>query len=261
MKKIIISIILTVFVLGIVGILILYKDQKVAVLGYHGFALGKENQEGNEMLMDVEKFEEQLKYLKDNGYKTLTLEEFYEWKNNGYKIPRKSVLITMDDGYLSNYYYAFPLLKKYDMNATVFLVGSYISKESKEWRGNNGDMMSFEQIEKSKTEYPNIEFASHSYNLHSKGAVSKKSYEELDKDVKKFKELYDTQFLAYPFGDYNDELIEVLKNNDYKMAFTFGPDKEHRKASKKDDNYKIPRLNISGSMSMNKFKLRLLIPF
>ena len=43
MKKIIISIILTVFVLGIVGILILYKDQKVAVLGYHGFALGKEN--------------------------------------------------------------------------------------------------------------------------------------------------------------------------------------------------------------------------
>lgn len=45
------------------------------------------------------------------------------------------------------------------------------------------------------------------------------------------------------------------------MAFTFGPGKEHRKASKKDDNYKIPRLNISAEMSMSKFKLRLLMPF
>lgn len=172
MKKVIISILLILFFVGIIIILFLYKDQKVAVLGYHGFASSGENQENNQMLMDTKKFEEQLKYLKDNGYKTLTLEEFYAWKNEGYKIPRKSVLITMDDGYLSNYYYAFPLLKKYDMNATVFVVGSYISNNSIEWRGKSNDFMSLEQIEKCKTEYPNIEFASHSYKLHSSGAAA-----------------------------------------------------------------------------------------
>jgi hypothetical protein len=55
-------------------------------------------------------------------------------------------------------------------------------------------------------------------------------------------------------------MIEALKEEKYVMAFTFGPGKEHRKATRKDDKYKIPRLNISNDMPMWKFKLRLIMP-
>ena len=55
-------------------------------------------------------------------------------------------------------------------------------------------------------------------------------------------------------------MIDALKEEKYVMAFTFGPDKEHRKATRKDDKYKIPRLNISNDMPMWKFKLRINMP-
>ena len=60
---------------------------------------------------------------------------------------------------------------------------------------------------------------------------------------------------------YNDNIIDVLKEEDYKLAFTFGPSKNHRKMYYFDNNYKIPRLNISNDMPLWKFKLRLKLPF
>ena len=75
----------------------------------------------------------QLKYLKKHHYKTLSLDEFYNYYKGKKKIPRKSGLITMDDGYQSNYDLAFPLLKKYGMKATVFYIGSNETGENKNY--------------------------------------------------------------------------------------------------------------------------------
>lgn len=260
-KKISISILI--IFLGIILILaIIYKNQKVAVLGYHSFVESKDKINYNDpMIMDIGKFENQLKFLKYNNYKTLTLEEFYCWKQKKCKIPRKSVLITMDDGFASNYYLAFPLLKKYKMNAVVFYVGNYVLNTVESIKDNPKSYMSLIDIENSKKEYPNIEFASHSFDLHYEGAVKNLNYEQLNIDTKKYKELNNSNFFAYPYGHYNDRIINVLKSNNYKMAFTFGPDKNHRKATCKDNNYKIPRLNISNDMSIIKFILRLIVPF
>lgn len=261
MKKIITFITLCIFIISLV-ICYLYKDQKVSVLGYHSFVEDKyQNDYNNSMILNLTKFEEQLKFLKKFNYKTLTLEEFYCWKQGECDIPRKSVLITMDDGYASNYYLAFPLLKEYDMNAVVFYVGDYIANTEDSIENDPTSFMSINDIKNSKEEYPNIEFASHSYRLHENGSVESLSYEELDADIKSYKELNESQFYAYPFGHHNANMIEALKNNDYKMAFTFGPDKEHRKASKDDDDYKIPRLNISSEMPLLKFILRIILPF
>ena len=78
--------------------------------------------------------------------------------------------------------------------------------------------------------------------------------------MQKMKTLIDSPYFAYPHGDYSDEYIRALKDNDYKMAFTFGPKREHRKADIKDDNYTVPRLNIGKDMSNLKFILRLILP-
>lgn len=72
-----------------------------------------------------ENFEDQLRWLSAQGYRSLTCAEFANHLN-GQGVPRKSVLITFDDGYLDNWVYAHPLLKKYGFNAVVFLVTSWV---------------------------------------------------------------------------------------------------------------------------------------
>lgn len=250
-KLILILLCIVIFlILLIYAVIYIKNDSKVAILGYHGVLPQKLNTSGSNLVVNREDFEEQLKYLKKFGYKSMSLEEFYCWKKGECKKSHKSILITFDDGYMDNYQYAFDLLKKYDMKAVVFYVGKNI--DSKE-----GYYMNRETIEKSKKEYPNIEFASHTYDLHEQIG---KSYEVVDEDIKLMKNIIDSNFFAYSHGDLTDGYISALKDNGYKLAFTFGPGKEHRKADLKDDNYKIPRLNISKDMPKFKFVLRLILP-
>ena len=155
--------------------------------------------------------------------------------------------------------YAFPILKKYNMNATVFFVGHY-AKDFGVEDGNIYDYMSLELIEKCKDEYPNIEFASHSYDMHGY-PVTHFSDEEIHNDVLLMKSIKDFKYYAYPFGVYDDRMITELKNNGYKMAFGFGPKEDYRKARRSDDDFKVSRLNISDKVSFTKFLLRLYWPY
>ena len=242
----------------------MHKNPEIAVLCYHNIGTAEEKEkfpDEKDWVITVEKFREHLDYLKDNNYKTLTMDEFYDWKIGKISLPYKSVLITFDDGFLSNYEYAFPLLKEYNMNATVFVVGSFIenSKENT-WDGNLKTYMSKEILLKLEEEFPNIEVYSHSYNLHYQGAINQQENVLLD-DIKKFENFYKkTDVFCYPFGQYNISIETALESSGYKMAFKYGPNKlDYKKASKKDNNFEIPRLNMSHGMSKFKFGLRLLM--
>ena len=251
-------------IITIIILVIIIKKHRVAVLCYHNISTSDEKQnfpDEQDWTITVENFEEQLKYLQRNNYKTLTMDEFYKWKQGEINVPYKSVLITFDDGFLSNYQYAFPLLKKYNMNATVFIVGSFIDNSTEnEWQGNIKTYMSNEILEKVKDEYPNIEIYSHSYNLHYQGAINQ-NIEELKNDIETFNTKFENiDVYCYPFGQYNDNMKQALKEENYKMAFKYGPNRnDYRKASRKDDNFEIPRLNVSHGMSVNKFAIRLIM--
>lgn len=248
-KKLMISILLL-FLVVTIALIIIYKDQTITVLGYHDFTSSEST---NEMQMEIANFEKQMKYLKRHHYKTITLKEMECFINKTCHLPRKSILITMDDGYYSNYELAFPILKKYNFNAVVFYMGI-------NYNGGNKNYMDKEIIGKSKKEYPNIEFASHSYNLHHEMDYLL-DYDKINEDFKKQKKIIDTKYFAYPYGHTSDNLEKALQENDYRLAFTFGPREEHRKAKQTDDKYYIPRLNISSSMPFWKFKIRLLLPY
>lgn len=254
LKKVLIIIIILILTI-IIFLGIIYAKQTVSILGYHAFINAEDRYKNNvtdNLIMDIEKFEEQMKYLHDHNYKTLTLDEFYCFHQGKCKIPRKSVLITMDDGYQSNYDLAFPILKKYNLNAVVFYLG--INEN-----GGNSTYMTKDTIEKIEKIYPNIEVASHSYNLHIRGSINQKK-EDIIKDIELMQKLVKSEYYAYPFGEHNNTMIQALQEKGYKMAFTFGPDKEHRKASKQDNIYKIPRLNISNDMPFWKFIIRIKMP-
>jgi len=264
-KKIIIGSII-IFVILVINIIYIINNPKISVLCYHNIGTREEKEkfkEEQEWTIELDNFEEQLQMLKNHKFKTLTLKEFYDWKQGKIKLPYKSVLITFDDGFLSNYNYAFPLLKKYEMNATVFLIGNYMKEKNEKWNGNLKTYISKETLAKAKKEYPNIEFASHSYALHEPNLLKNKRYKDEVEDVRLFREnITDTNVHCFPFGAYNEDYIKALKDENYKMAFIFGPTKkEYRKASRKDNDYKIPRLNVSYGMNANKLLIRILLPF
>ena len=263
-KNILKTIFLLILILLIITLTYLYKNPKIPVLCYHNIATQDEKAnypEESDWTITTDNFKEHLDYLKNNNYKTLTMDEFYNWKIGNLNLPYKSVLITFDDGFLSNYEYAFKLLKEYDMNATVFVVGSFIDNStSSEWNGNIKTYMTKDILDNLKNEYPNIEIYSHSYNLHYQGAINQNK-EALMQDIKDFDNFYpNNDILCYPFGQYNDNIEDCLKESNYKMAFRYGPNKkDYKKASRNDNIYEIPRLNVSHGMSVFKFALRLLM--
>lgn len=98
-----------------VAIAVIYREPKVPVLCYHNVAKQEEitqNSEEQKWAITCENFEVQMKFLYDFKFKTLTLDEFYRWKKGEIEVPFNSVSVTFDDGLLSNYEYAFPILKK-----------------------------------------------------------------------------------------------------------------------------------------------------
>lgn len=248
------------FCIGVTLVAFCYREPKVAVLSYHNVAKKEECTTEDPWCISVDCFEKEMKYLHDAGYKTLTMQEFYEWKIGERRVPFRSVLITFDDGLLSNAEYAMPILKKYGLNATIFCIGKNVEESTDEtWTGDKTRYMMRKKLKEYRKKYPNIEFYSHSYNMHYDNAVDTQTKEEMERNLKKYGELYGrTDVMAYPYGRYNDKVISVLKKNDYKMAFTL---LDNRKATRKDDNFKINRINTSCDKPLYKFALRLLLPY
>lgn len=92
----------------------------VPVLLYHHIA-----PEGNDgTVITPALFEEQIAALAEAGYTAVFPDDLAAYVNQGRALPDKPVVITFDDGYLSNYEYAWPILQKYSMKATIFMIGS-----------------------------------------------------------------------------------------------------------------------------------------
>src|SRR5262245_47046520 len=96
--------------------------QIVQVLGCHN--LGPESK--GRLLLAASKFDEQMRYLKANGYRVISMAEVVEFTRLNRQLPRKSVVLTFDDGYKSFMQYAFPLLKELGFTATLFVYTDYV---------------------------------------------------------------------------------------------------------------------------------------
>ena len=255
MKKIIliIFIIIVLLVLSFIGFIKYNKNiQQIAVLSYHNIIPNdsKKNENDNDTLTIAE-FEEQIKYLKENDYKTISAKELYEWKKGETEIPQKSVLITFDDGYYSFKYLVEPILVKYDMKAICFLIGDSTFDKTPEYDPNTYGTIGKDEIQ---NHIENVEYGSHTYGMHyltddGEKLVRTLSKGELKEDVDKFDNtVFKAEYLAYPYYTFTKDFIEVLKEYNYKLAFAG----EEEMATRKVDNYKIPR--ISGVKSIEEFK-------
>lgn len=248
MKKVVICLILIILTIISLQLWKIYNlnQQQVVVLAYHNIVLNDEEKTKDPDSLTVKEFEEQLKYLKDNGYTVISVDDYYEWKENNKQIPEKSVIITFDDGYSSFKYLAQPVLEKYGDKAICFLIGMNTTKTTEQ----NGTI----GLDEVKNHKNNIEYGSHTYGLHKldeqgKPVVKSKKHAEVKQDVEEFnKNILDAKYLAYPYYTYTDDYTKALKEEKYKLAFAG----EEEMATKHVDNYKVPR--ISAIKSMDEFK-------
>src|SRR5215470_20242731 len=96
--------------------------QIIPILCYHN--LGPESK--GRLLLAASKFDEQMRYLKAHGYRVISMAEFVEFTRLNRQLPRKSVVLTFDDGYKSFMQYAYPLLKELGFTATLFVYTDYV---------------------------------------------------------------------------------------------------------------------------------------
>ena len=109
----------------------MYADgyQTVPILTYHRIGPAREP-----MVLTAEAFEAQLEYLKRNDYRVIRLGDLPDFLAGRRALPRRAVVITFDDGHVSSYEYAYPLLVKYGFPATYFLYTDFLgAKEGLSW--------------------------------------------------------------------------------------------------------------------------------
>lgn len=254
MKKIIIYMILSVIVL----ILVFQcwksyniNQKQVAVLVYHNIVEDEKFIDYNADTITTKQFTEQLKYLKDQGYTSISLDELYNWKMGKIDIPEKSVVITFDDAYYSFKYIVQPILQQYNFKAACFLIGSVTGNITPEYEEGRYATIGLDEVN-NKSE--NIIYGSHTFDLHRQTEdgnpiIKSKSYEKIKEDTKKFNtNVFNAEYLAYPYYTYTKDIIKVLEEENYKLAFAG----EDEMMTKGVNNYKIPR--ISGVKTIDEFK-------
>lgn len=221
------------------------RGKSVPVLMYHSIKYEK----GNAICLPVERFEEHLKYLKDNNYYTISLTDLYDYLMKDTPIPEKSVVLTFDDGYENNYTDMFPVLKKYNFKATIFVITSNIDKDP-------NSMTSKQLLEMEKY---GVDIESHTVNHENLKELPKdKQLETLIQSKKDLEKILNKQinFFAYPYGGYNKTAIEAVKEAGYTMAFTT----DGRWSSKNNGMLSLDRVYISSFHDMSVFKDRISNP-
>jgi peptidoglycan/xylan/chitin deacetylase (PgdA/CDA1 family) len=233
------------------GKTLIYNDKSIPMLMYHSVdkEIIKETGKLNELRVPKEMFREQLQLLKDEGYTTLTLSEVYNFMENNKGVPEKSIVITFDDGYVDNYTNAYPILKEFGFNATVFVVTDYVDKSTL--------YMNSEQLK--EMDKNGVEIQSHTVtHPHLPQLSHEKQLEEL-KNSKAFLEGVlnkKVEFIAYPFGENNEDTRKIAKECGYKMAVLA----DGKWSNKNNGLYTLQRVYVSSLRDINNFKERISNP-
>lgn len=185
------------------------------------------------LYVEPEVFAEQLDWLRDNKYQTLLLRDVYRHWYNGRPLPEKPVVITFDDGYLSNFTDALPLLQERGMKATFFIVPGTLGTRNHLTK----DMLT-------SLVNSDMEIGSHTYNhVDLTSTSTEQLIVELGRSKSELKELtgQSVDFLSYPYGYYNSVVVAETKAYGYLGAVTV----DFGKASIDQDIYKLMRIDIN----------------
>jgi peptidoglycan/xylan/chitin deacetylase (PgdA/CDA1 family) len=191
--------------------------QAVPVLVYHRFAETCESS----LCTPLSIFDQQMRYLKENGYRVISLGKLLDFLEYRHAVPKRSVVITIDDGYRSAYDIAYPILKGYGFTATLFVYTDFV--------GGGKIAISWDQLREMKSE--GFEVGSHTLShcdLAKKGeGEDDQAYlARIENELLASKQIIDkelgqdTIYLAFPYGTYNQRVLGFCDQVGYKIGFS-----------------------------------------
>jgi len=206
------------------------KNASTIVLCYHNI---EDNSKMKALTISTGEFEKEMQAIKDNGFTVIGMQDFLAFRRGEKDIPAKSCIITIDDGWVSGYENAWPILKKYGYPFTLFIYVNYV--------GTGGKSMSWDQLAEMRD--AGVDIQCHTYS-HSNikvpgGGMDRTHAEMVKKDVATLgldgwlrKEIIESKAVlekqlgikvnafAYPFGIYNQKARDLVKQAGYEAAFT-----------------------------------------
>jgi peptidoglycan/xylan/chitin deacetylase (PgdA/CDA1 family) len=193
--------------------------QTVPILCYHRFGHG-----GGRMSVSPANFAAQLDWLARNGYHVVRMAQLVAFLEGRESLPRRSVVITIDDGYESAYRYAMPLLRRYGFPATLFIYTDFVG---------GGDALNWAQL-REMVDSGLVELGAHSKSHRSlieriDGQTDDQYRQRIEAEVRTPREVLEAQlatkvrYFSFPYGDANATVMEVLKQHRYQLAFTVNP--------------------------------------
>ena len=195
------------------------KDLHIPILMYHEVVNEGEQIKSPDLVVTVQELKKQLQYLKKEGYTTISLEEYYKFMTDNKPLPKKSIAITFDDGYVSFYNLVYPILKELNMKVTLAIVTEHMGE------GGYYHHATWEQIKEMQANEL-VEIVSHTKThpylaeLVGNTATLRNEINGSDKDIGQ-NTGKESDILVYPYGSYNEEVIEATKS-EYKMGVTIG---------------------------------------
>ncbi len=225
---------------------IFFSKKKIIILTYHRI----DDIENDCLTIKPKNFKKQMHYLHKNHYNVITLSNAYKSiKEN--KIKKKSVVITFDDGFEDNYTKAYPILKKFNFPAIIFLIAGKIGK-TLQYSNREAKALSFGKIKKMQDL---IDFGSHTL---THPLLTKLSKEELIREVNESKKILENDlgskidFFCYPKGDFNNNVKKIVSG-----YYSVGCSVISGMNNSKTDLFELKRIEISPRDNIFDFQKKL----
>jgi peptidoglycan/xylan/chitin deacetylase (PgdA/CDA1 family) len=166
-----------------------------------------------QLTVDSNIFDEQMRYLAENGYNVISAEDLIIALNNEQRLPAKTVVVTIDDGYDDNYTYAFSTAKKYHIVINFMIPTGLI--------GNVG-YMTWDHLKEMKNN-PYARVYSHTWSHYALGGAGSTKVElEVMNANKQFEEYLGIRpvVFTYPYGSYDELTIDFLRDHGFTGAYS-----------------------------------------
>lgn len=205
------------------------EDNGIPLLTYHHILRDEENSRfrHTSTTTSVRAFSNQMTWLRDQGYSTLTMYQLEGYLRNKVNLPARSVVITFDDGLKSVNRYAYPILKQYGFHATAFIISSRIKRHPQKWDPKSLQFMSISELRQIQDVF---DVQSHTHFLHRVDAARhpillSRNYHNILFDFERSRRALSqfnphVLYLSYPFGGYNATAVKAANDAGFHLAVT-----------------------------------------
>ncbi len=194
--------------------MIAFPNEGIPILMYHSIS----TLPGNSLGVPVKQFNEEIAWLRRQGYHSISIEDLYQALVNKASVPEKPILLTFDDGYGDNYRSAWPIMQHNNFRATFFIITNSVGHGMMNWEQLN-DLIKQGNFIGSHTVH-HLDLASLTENQQdSELNISK---QELEQHLG-----ISVQALCFPSGKYNKTTLKLMSKLGYRLGFTTKPGRVH----------------------------------